>query len=235
MHGELAADQVYVTVDLLLLTVWDGTLTLLLSRRTHPPYDQRWALPGHFIAIDASAEKTADELLREMLPAEGVYKEQLYTFTELNRDPRGRVISLAYLALAPRGKLEEALARPENTFSRFAVQFDGKLRLTGEDGEELAASDLAFDHGRIVETGIRRLQGKIDYTDIGFYLLEDQQAFTLTELQTVHEAVLGDRLDDSNFRRQIQNRYMRTGFVVQTKARQRNGQGRPAWVYKRMM
>ena len=235
MHTELAPDQLYVTVDLLILTVRQAALNLLLSRRTSPPYFSRWALPGRFIEMDASAEKTAEDLLKEMLPVEGVYKEQLYTFTELNRDPRGRVISLAYLVIVPWGRLESVLGRPENLFHRFAVPVNREeLRLDGEDGETLVSSDLAFDHGRIIRTGIRRLQGKIDYTDIGFAFLEDQQAFTLTELQTVYEAVLGTDLDKSNFRRQMQTRYIRTGQMELTDRQETRGQGRPAGIYRRV-
>ena len=232
-HTELNQDQLYVTVDLLVMTIRQERLTLLLSRRTNPPYASRWALPGHFIGMEDSAEKTAENLLKEMLPVRP-YLEQLYTFSALNRDPRGRVISVAYLALAPFKQLESVMARQGNTFAAFQVATDREeLLLTGESGEELTETDLAFDHGKIIRTGVRRLQGKLDYTDIGFAFLENQDAFTLTELQTVHEAVMGTKFDKSNFRRQIQNRYIRSGQMKSTDMQISGGQGRPAGIYRK--
>ena len=95
MHRELNKDQLYVTVDLLIWTVRAGRLNLLLSRRVSPPYAGSWALPGRFIGLDESAETAVTRLLEEMLPVRGPYLEQLYTFTNVARDPRGRVISTA--------------------------------------------------------------------------------------------------------------------------------------------
>ena len=103
----------------------------------------------------------------------------------------------------------------------------GSLILTG--------GDLAFDHGKIIETGIRRLRGKIDYTEIGFRFLANMGAFSLSELQNVFEAVLGEKIDKSNFRRTIINRYEKTGKLKQTDLPVRRGQGRPAALYSMTM
>ena len=91
---------------------------------------------------------------------------------------------------------------------------------------------LAFDHGRIIDTGVQRLRGKIDYTDVGFRFLNDLNAFSLSELQTVFEAVQGKKLDNSNFRRAIRNRYEENGRLVQTAREDKQKRGRPALLYQ---
>lgn len=233
MHRIISRDQLYVTVDLLIMTVEDGKLELLLSRRGMAPYEGCWALPGRFVGLDESAEGAAESLMAEMLPVKGAFLEQLYTFTEVNRDPRGRVISAAYLAIVPWLRLEETLSRQDTPFRLFTPGWrDGLLRLNGRNGEILTAGDLAFDHGRIIETGLVRLQGKIDYTDIGFRFLNDPSAFSLSELQTVFEAVLGKEQDSSNFRRFILKRYEGSGRMAQTEQAETNRRGRPAALYR---
>ena len=233
MHEILQQDRVYVTVDILVMTVRDGELMVMLSRRKNPPYEGRLALPGRFIGLEEAAETAVHRLMEEMLPVPDAYLEQLYTFTEVNRDPRGRVISAAYLVIVPPGKLEEAARRQDVILRPFRIGAEASaLRLTGEDGLEVIGSDLAFDHGRIIGTGVQRLRGKIDYTDIGFRFLNSAEAFSLSELQTVFEAVLGEKLDSSNFRRSILNRYERTGRLWQTAQEEKRGRGRPAVLYR---
>ena len=232
MHEHLSNNQVYVTVDLLILTVRSGQLNLLLSRRTAAPHEGRWALPGRFIGMDESAEASASRLLKEMLPIQNAYYEQLYTFTDVNRDPRGRVISVAYLVIVPWGQLKPLMAEGKLIFECFRVSMGAiGLRLLGGKGEELLSGDLAFDHGRIIETGINRLQGKVDYTDIGFRFLEDPKSFSLGELQTVFEAILEEKLDSSNFRRTILGKYEKAGRLRQTDRTEQQGRGRPAALY----
>ena len=232
MHEQLAQDRLYVTVDILILTVRSGRLNLLLSRRPDPPYNRCWALPGRFIGLDESAETAAKRLLAEMLPGRDRIPEQLYTFTDVNRDPRGRVISAAYLLIIPWGEIEKQITGNEVTFRSFQVTLDRQgLRLTGDEGETLTPGDLAFDHGKIIETGVERLRGKIDYTEIGFGFLENPNAFSLSELQTVFEAVLGETLDSSNFRRAVLGRYEKTGQLTQTDQAEKRSRGRPAALY----
>ena len=233
MHTELSRDQLHVTVDLLILTIREGRLNLLLSRRVAPPYEGCWALPGRFIGLTESAETAAGKLLAEMLPVRDVFLEQLYTFTEVSRDPRGRVISTAYLVTVPWSRLEAVLAAGETSFRSFAVTLEGEaLRLDDGAGTVLAGSDLAFDHGRIAATGVLRLRNKIDYTDIGFTLLENPRAFSLGELQGIFEAVTDTPLDASNFRRGILTRYEKTGRIRQTSLTGQGGRGRPAVLYR---
>lgn len=233
MHESLSQGQLYVTVDMLILTVREGKLNLLLSRRKDAPYAGRWALPGRFIGVDESAETTVRKLLDEMLPARDAFLEQLYTFSDVNRDPRGRVISTAYLVIIPGQKLDRLLEETQTPFRRFEVRTEADgLRLAGEDGTVLIGSDLAFDHGRIIETGVNRLQGKIDYTDVGFRFLNDLKAFSLGELETVFEAVLGKELDSSNFRRLIRKKYEETGRMTLTDREDKQKRGRPAALYQ---
>lgn len=233
MPGFLEENQIYVTVDLLPLTVAEGELRILLSRRPEAPCAGRWALFGKSVGAAQTAEDAARSLLSEMLPLEDVYLEQLYTFSELDRDPRGRVITIAHLAVLPWKRLQKALPREGLELFRLHMR-SGQLCLTGEGGESLERDDLAFDHGRIVETGLLRLQGKLQYTDIGFYFLNDTESFTLGELQTVYEAVQGHPLDSGNFRRSMQSRYIDSGRMEGT-APAKSGsrrRGRPAVRYR---
>lgn len=233
MYDGLAREQLYMTVDILILTVRDGRLHLLLARRGKSPYEGRWALPGSFIRVQESAEGTVKRLLEEMLPIQNAFFEQLYTFTAVDRDPRGRVISVAYLVIVPWRNLKRLMAEEEISFRCWRADMDeGGLRLTDDAGAALVPEALAFDHGKIIETGIERLRGKIDYTDIGFRFLENPRAFSLSELQTVFEAVLGKTLDSSNFRRAILNRYEKTGRLTQTVLAEQRGRGRPAVLYR---
>lgn len=233
MHETLEPGRIHVAVDIMICTVRDGALTLLLSRRANPPFAQRWALPGRFVGLDESAEAAQRKLLHEMLPVGEVYMEQLYTFTALNRDPRGRVISMAYMIILPWRRLKEAFSREDHGLRCFAVSLsESGLRLTAPDGTVLTDGDLAFDHGEIIRTGVTRLQGKIDYTDVGFHFLNDMSAFSLGELQSIFEAVLEKPADSSNFRRWVRNRYEETGRIVQTAQAKQRGRGRPAALYR---
>ena len=185
MHEVLSQDQLYVAVDILILTEDGGRLKLLLSKRTQPPFAQRLALPGRLMAIDESAESAANLLVKEMLNVQNLYMEQLYTFTDLNRDPRGRVISIAYLIVVPWPEIAQLLEEKKALQLFEVTEEHGHLLLRGEDGKELVESDLAFDHGRILRTGIKRVQGKLNYTPIGFAFLHDPEAFSLSEVQTI--------------------------------------------------
>ena len=234
MAEVLVQDQVFVMVDNLILTVRQGRLNLLLSRRTGPPFKGCWALPGKLVEREDSAGATALRLLRQVLPIREAFMEQLYTFTELNRDPRGRVISIAYLAAVPWARLAPILPADGAGPRFFDVSLaGGSLCLEDSEGLRLIGGDLAFDHGRIIETGVQRLRGKIDYTDIAFHFLNDPRAFTLGELRAVYEAVLEKTVDGSNFRRTIQNRYEETGRIAQTdRAEAPRRRGRPPAIYR---
>lgn len=233
MPHPLEPGRVHLSVDGMILTIRDGQLTLLLGRRPTPPYEGCWALPGRLVAPDETADTAVHRLLDSMLPDTPAYIEQLYTFTALDRDPRGRIASIAYLVLLPWEQLSRTLHLPGVALQCFTVLHSPEgLRLQSEDGALLSPDALAFDHGQIVRTGVTRLQGKIDYTEVGFHLLPDTEAFSLSELQTIFEAVQNTTLDDSNFRRLILSRYETTGRITQTDQARRQGRGRPAALYR---
>jgi 8-oxo-dGTP diphosphatase len=201
--------KLLVTVDIVLFTIRDRRLRLLLIRRLAKPFENRYALPGGFVGEEESLDAAAIRELREETGVEKVYLEQLYTFGDAKRDPRGRVITVAYYALVPHNQTLRAGSDAADA-AWFAVA-------------ELPA--LAFDHRKIVEYAHQRIRNKLDYTNVGFELLPDK--FTLTELQLVHEAILGDNLDKRNFRRKI----IQKGIVKPTKEWQHAGR-KPAQLYR---
>jgi 8-oxo-dGTP diphosphatase len=174
-----------VTVDVVLFTIRDRRLQVLLIRRLAKPFENRYALPGGFVLENESVEAAAVRELREETGVDKVYLEQLYTFGDPKRDPRGRVITVAYYALVPHTQALHA-----GTDAADAAWFP----VTG-------LPPLAFDHRKIVDYARLRLRNKLDYTNVGFELLPPR--FTLTQLQLVHEAILGEVLDKRNFRRKI--------------------------------
>lgn len=201
--------KLLVTVDVVLFTIRDRRLHLLLIKRLAQPYENRYALPGGFVREDESLDAAAVRELREETGVDSVYLEQLYTFGDPKRDPRGRVITVAYYALVPHNQTLHA----------------------GTDASDAAwfpiteLPPLAFDHRKIAEYAHQRIRNKLDYTSVGFELLEDK--FTLSELQLVHEAILGQELDKRNFRRKITQK----GIVKPTKEWQQTGR-KPAQLYR---
>jgi 8-oxo-dGTP diphosphatase len=225
-----------VAVDVVLLTVRDGGLWTLLSRRESHPAMGRWALPGGFVGIDESLDRAAARVLADKVGLEGVFSEQLYTFGAPDRDPRTRVISVAYYALVEPSVLVRAGDRrwegeggpgPELRLLRLAIPWPGE---TGGPVEALDdAGDplpLAFDHGDILGTAVKRVRGKLDYAPIGFELLP--AAFSLRDLRLVHEAILGRPLNKDSFRRRILDR----GLVVATGERAAGVGYRPPELYR---
>ena len=201
--------KLLVTVDIVLFTIRDRRLHLLLIRRLAKPFENRYALPGGFVLEEESLDTAATRELREETGVERVYLEQLYSFGDPKRDPRGRVITVAYYALVPQTHVLRA-----GTDAADAAWFPVT---------ELPS--LAFDHRKIVEYAHQRIRNKLDYTNVGFELLPDR--FTLTELQLVHEAILGENLDKRNFRRKI----IQKGIVKPTKEWQHTGR-KPAQLYR---
>ena len=199
-----------IAVDVVLLTIQEGTLKLLLVRRPHEPYRGRWALPGGIIGPQESVDAGALRELQEATNIGNIYLEQLYTFGEPDRDPRGRVITVAYYALVNWQQVQLTAPRRALEADWFPVK-----RLP----------ELAFDHRRIVDYALERLRNKINYTTVGFQLLA--RRFTLTELQRSYEIILGQRLDKRNFRRKM----LQLGILKATEDFKANGRQRPARLY----
>jgi len=175
-----------VTVDAVVFGLEQGRLKLLLIQRGGEPFAGQWALPGGFVAMDESLHDAVRRELQEETGVRLAWLEQLYTYGAPDRDPRGRVISVAWLALvSPRG-----LDLQAGTDSDRAAWFD-------ED--ELPA--LAFDHADIVADARRRLAAKARYQPVGFELLPVR--FTLAQLQALYELLLGAELDKRNFRKKV--------------------------------
>ncbi|WP_324506020.1 NUDIX domain-containing protein [Reyranella sp.] len=214
-----------VAVDLVLLTIDAGRLSVLAIRRDDA-VSEAWALPGGFVHIQESLDDTVSRLLREKARLPDAFVEQLYTFGRPDRDPRGRVISVAYYALVHAERLRGCLEGSRN----LAL---GQVRLSANQKcASVLLSDgtmerLAFDHDEILATAVRRLRGKLDYSAVGLELLP--KLFTLRQLQEVHEAILGEPLAKPAFRRKILDR----GWLKATGKLETGAAFRPAELYRR--
>ncbi len=207
-----------VAVDVALMTIRDGALQLLLVEPDAPRLQGLWALPGRRVRDDENLDATAHRALAELagISAPDAHLEQLRTYGEVSRDPRGRVVSVAYLALTPTTQEPPATAN--------ARLFDVERLRAGGDAE------LAYDHGRIVPDALERARSKLEYTALGTAFVEEP--FTLGELRGVYEAVWGVALDPANFRRKVVTAH---GFVEPAEGRAAPGPGggRPAKLYRR--
>ena len=200
-----------LTVDVVIFTLRERTLQVLLVQRAEAPYASMWALPGGFVRMEESLEEAAAREMEEETGLKEAYLEQLYTYGEPQRDPRGRVVSVAYFALIP----ADATIRPDGGSDASQARWTPVNRLP----------QLAFDHAGIIDYALRRLRYKLEYTAAGFQLLPE--LFTLTEIQTTYEEILGEKLDKRNFRRRI----LEAG-IIEPSPHQRTGQGRPARQYR---
>ena len=193
-----------LTVDVALVTASQDSLQALLLRREHHPEIHKWALAGGFVGLDESLDAAAARILREKVGLSDVFLEQLYTFGEPARDPRTRVITVAYYALVPIDRLTAAgVPGAEPTqLARLHVPWVGEsggpVEALDESGEVLP---LAFDHGKILGTVVQRLRGKLDYAPVGFEFLPE--VFSLRALQQVHEVISGRRFNKDSFRRRM--------------------------------
>jgi 8-oxo-dGTP diphosphatase len=176
-----------VTVDIVIFTIQSEELRVLLVKRGIPPFKGQLALPGGFVHEDESLEEAAMRELREETGVSDVYLEQLYSFGEPRRDPRERIITVAYYALISADRSQLAAGTDTTEAAWWPVS-------------KLPA--LAFGHRKILDYALERLRNKLEYTTVGFQLLPAK--FSLTELQGVYEAILGKKLDKRNFRRKIE-------------------------------
>jgi ADP-ribose pyrophosphatase YjhB (NUDIX family) len=178
--------------------------SILLAKREDFPSIGKWNLPGGFVSITETAETAARRTLNTKTGlTDNIYLEQLYTFDDLKRDPRTRIISIAYMTLIDKSKLH--ITETEHS-KWFTIH---KNHLESDDGLKLNFSDLAFDHNEILHCALNRLKNKIEYTDIVFNMMPHE--FTLGELQQVFEAILERDLLTADFRRRIKDKVIQTG------------------------
>ena len=200
-----------VTVDIVIFTLRADELKVLLIKRALSPFQGEWALPGGFVDLDESLDAAARRELEEETGVAGVYLEQLYTFGTPDRDPRERVITIAYYALIPSDRIVLQAATDAEGVSWFGL-------------EELP--ELAFDHSEILGIAHERLVAKLDYSTIAFQFMP--QAFSLSELQQVYEVIFRASVDKRNFRKRI----LALNLIEPTGAEKREGAHRPAKLYR---
>ena len=225
----------------------EKSLSVLLVKRNDYPFKDMWCLPGGFLDVK---NETLDEAASRILTLEtnihDIYIEQLYTFSDINRDPRMRVVSTSYMALIDKNRLKDKLSCNASWFDISYTEDDNNIDVVLNNGNEIitykikktlkelttdrykytiAANDkLAFDHPLVIVSGLSRLKNKLEYTDIVFNMMPEY--FTLGELQQVYEVILGKELLDPAFRRIIANKVVKTSKV------QTGGGHRPSALFK---
>ena len=212
----------FPTADVVLMSVKDNELAVLLIKRNEHPYKGMWALPGGFVQgdEDETVLDAAKRELEEETNLSNIYLEELGTFSQKGRDPRefisnsqARVLTIAHIALIDHKKVN-AVAGSD------ADEYDWKKL------SEISNLELAFDHELIIDKAVSRVRGKLNYSNIGFEFV-DKKSFTIPELQSVFEKVLGRKLDRNNFRTKI----LKLGVLTQLPEKKQAGPGKPAPYY----
>jgi 8-oxo-dGTP diphosphatase len=199
-----------IAADIVILTFENGDLKVLLIKRAQKPFQDNWALPGGFLHDKETTQTTAQRILKDKAGVSNVFIEQLYTFDDLRRDPRGRIISVVYFALAPIQDIKIRQSPNIQTPTFFSIK---KL------------PSLAFDHKKIIQYAHKRLQSKLEYTNAVFSLLP--RYFSFNQLQGTYEAILGRKLDKRNFRKKFEF----LGLIKPTKKVLTGNRQRPARLY----
>ena len=200
-----------LAVDAVVFGYEVGIISILLIKRKYEPFINKWAIPGGFVLNEESLEEAVERELSEETGVQINYLEQLYTFGDLNRDPRGRVISVAYFGLV----------RP-NTFKTFASTDAEEVKWFNI--EELP--ELSFDHKDILEKAIKRLKAKITYEPLGFELLDKK--FPFSDLEKLYTTLLGREVDRRNFRKKI----LSLNVLDELDEKVSKGSGRPASLFQ---
>ena len=246
-NNELKMDKFALSTDVLIFSVSKGEaktcrnlsdkfFSILLVRRNKEPFKDTWCLPGGFVKENESIDEAADRILEKETNLSNIYKEQLYTFGELNRDPRTRVISTAYMALIDKQKIDNKLSKDASWFNIHITEENNKVNVVLENDDdtiefvikkELVAETtkkykhktiknekIAFDHDKIILTGIERMKNKVKDTDIVFNMMPEY--FTLGELQQIYEVILDKKLLDPAFRRIIADKVEKTDKMIKT-------------------
>jgi 8-oxo-dGTP diphosphatase len=200
-----------LTVDCVVFGFDEGELKVLLIERGLEPFKGRWALPGGFVRVEETLDEAARRELEEEAGLKNVFLEQLYTFGTVDRDPRERVVSVAYYALVKLAAFATRAATDAADARWFPVSKTPRL---------------AFDHGEILAVALGRLKGKVRYQPIGFELLPPK--FTLSQLQHLYEAVLETEMDKRNFRKKV----LSYDLLLPLKETHMAGRHRPAQLFR---
>lgn len=200
-----------LTVDCVVFGLDEGELKVLLIERALEPFKGKWALPGGFVRVDETLDEAARRELEEEAGLKHVFLEQLYTFGRVDRDPRERVVSVAYYSLVKLAAHDTMAATDAADAKWFPISKTPKL---------------VFDHPEILTAALARLKSKVRYEPIGFELLPSK--FTLSQLQHLYEAVLATELDKRNFRKKV----LSFDLLVPLKETQMMGRHRPAQLFR---
>lgn len=234
-------ERLSLTTDILILSVSSETSTnyrktdkkhmsVLLVKRDDYPFKDKWCLPGGFVGYNEELEDAPKRILKNETNLKDIYLEQLYTFGDVKRDPRMRIISTSYMALIDKNKLTDNLSKNAAWFDislleendvvnvyldngevNFSIELKKELRDKTTDRYDFIVKKndyLAFDHAKVLLAGIERLRNKVEYTDVVFNMMPEY--FTLGELQQVYEIILNKKLLDPAFRRIIEPKVEKT-------------------------
>jgi len=182
----LKREKYFATTDAVVFTVLSGELKILLIKRKYPPFQGKFALPGGFVLPNENLEEGVARELEEETSVKNIFLEQIGAYGDVKRDPRGRVITTAFLALINSDKV------------KLHASTDAELA-KWHDINDLP--ELAFDHDKIIADGLKKLRHDIENTAVAFQIMPEK--FTLTDLQTTYEAILGEKLDKRNFRKKM--------------------------------
>ena len=257
-YNKFDFDLLSITADILIFSVSNQEkvnyrkndakkMSILLVNRENYPYKDKWCLPGGFLNIDEDLEDAPRRILKRETNLDHIYLEQLYTFGSVDRDPRMRVVSVSYMALVDKDRLQDKLGEHAKWFDitlyeekdnmvdivldsgdatiSFQIEKTLKEETTDRYSFNIIKNDsLAFDHAKVILSGLERLKNKCEYTDIVFNMMPEY--FTLGELQQVYEVILNKKLLDPAFRRIIEPKVVKTEII-------KTGEGhRPSKLFK---
>jgi len=200
-----------LTVDIVVFALDEEDLQVMLIQRDLGPFEGHWALPGGFVRVDETIEKAARRELQEETGLKDIFLEQLYTFGDLDRDPRERVVTVTYYALVNLEGHDVHASTDARNAAWFSVS---------------DLPELAFDHEMILEAAYERIKGKVRYQPIGFELLPEK--FTLRQMQHLYEMILDRELDKRNFRKKV----LGMEIVKETKEIEKDVSHRAARLYR---
>jgi 8-oxo-dGTP diphosphatase len=223
-----ALERFVVAVDVVVFTLVEDELHTLLIHRDEQPFKGQWMLPGGVVQAKEDLLGAAKRVLKEKAGLTGVYLEQLYTCSDPKRDPRDRSISVIHMALVDEARFKALQPHQHETaLAKLHVPWEGETGGPIEaHSEKSHRLPLAFDHADMIGLAVKRMRGKLDYTPVGYQLLPN--AFTISQLQRVHEAILGRSLNKDSFRR----RMLASGELEPIGESQSEVDHRPAALYR---